>query len=613
MLDVSRPCDSKSRNPNRYTRNELEILIKRHRIPLSDAQIRQMSLTKLCDFVRAYPERREKHKHMLRARKEKEERNRLLLEKEKEKEMKRRKALKEIRKEKELIAHLLAEKRRAREAKEAMAKKKKANETCEKRSLLPLRYYQSNVVQFMNTHSRLLVYHKMGTGKTLTAVVTSQCFLDAFPHCKVVVISPASLLDNFRKDMKKYGNIRHEKSYEFYSIQKCTNLLKKGELNCRNKMVIIDEVHNYKTDIRRDKNGAIISGRNIFEGYKCFLHAQKLLLLTGTPLYNNPMDLNLYKVLLNYNPETTLSLFDMIQKFKKEPLDILRCKLSYHDYEQDDADYPTRIHKDIKILMNPEYQREYYRILKEIANDSEKTLLPKVFSNYTESNENQFFNLTRRATQNIDNNLHLNRKLQYVKNLVDKYEKRNTSLPPKERYKIVIYSEFKDHGIGLIQNIIHVPYATISGNTKIKERSTLVNDYNAGNITVMFLTRAGGEGIDLKGTDAIVIMEPTWNESNTEQVVARAIRFRSHEGPRKKVKVYRLCHVADSDITTASKNFIRQYLRGVGLKPPKVTNLLEHLVSSDLIIEVYQRAKQKVLKRIENELEKLSIEKNNCQ
>ena len=612
MLDETRPCDSKSRKPNRYTRSELEILIKRHRMPLSDAQVREMSVTKLCDYVRSYPERMERRRRTLRARKEEEDRKRILLEKKREEEKKRRKEIKEFREEKELIARILAEKRKARETEEANKKREKAMMVCDKRSLLPLRSYQSDVVEFMKHHSRLLVYHKMGTGKTLTAVVVSQCFLDAFPHRKVVVVSPASLLDNFRNGMKQYGNLRHEKNYEFYSIQKCTSLLKKGELNCRNKLVIIDEVHNYKTDVRRDKNGKIISGKNIFEGYKCFLRAQKLLLLTGTPLYNNPNDLNVYKVLLNYNPDKKQPLFDLINSFKEEPLDILRCKVSYHNFEKNNDEFPKRIDKTIQILMKPEYQKEYVTILKEILNDNQKRVLPKVFANYTESNENQFFNLTRRATQNIDSNLILNRKLHYVKHLVDKYEKRNRTLSPAERYKIIIYSQFKDHGIRLIQRIINVPFGTISGDTKVHVRSQLVQQYNQGDVTVLFLTKAGGEGLDLKGTDAIVIMEPTWNDNTTEQVIARAIRFRSHTGPRRKVKVYRLCHVADRDVTPSSKKFIKNYIRAVGLQPPKTTGLLEHLISSDMIIAVYQRAKQKALKKMEDELEKLSIEKNNC-
>ena len=42
-----------------------------------------------------------------------------------------------------------------------------------------------------------------------------------------------------------------------------------------------------------------------------------------------------------------------------------------------------------------------------------------------------------------------------MKDLVEKYDKRNQKLPPKERYKLVIYSQFKHPGINLIKNIIN--------------------------------------------------------------------------------------------------------------------------------------------------------------
>ena len=224
-------------------------------------------------------------------------------------------------------------------------------------------------------------------------------------------------------------------------------------------------------------------------------------------------------------------------------------------------------------------------------------------------------NLTRRATQNIDNNTKLNRKLFYVKDLVEKYDKRNQKLPPKERYKLVIYSQFKDHGINLIKNIINVPYGTISGDAKVSERAKIVKDYNDGKITILFITKAGGEGLDLKGTDAIILMEPTWNDNSSEQVIARAIRFRSHEErpeSRKKVRVYRLCHVAKEDLTSTTQKYIKKYIKDTKVKIPKIVDLANNLISCDLIMEVFQEAKQNVLNLFDVALQKLSIENNSC-
>ena len=549
MFSKSRPCDSKNRKKNRYTRKELEDLMFAAKEPLSKAVIKKMNMNELCAYLK-------------------------------------------------------------------LADKKKANPiNCMERSLIPLRDYQKRVVRYLKKVDRFLVYHKMGTGKTMTAVTASQCYLDEHPASRVIVVAPASLLDNFRNGMMQYGNLRRQDQYDFYSIQKCTKLLKEGALDCKNKMVIVDEVHNYKADVRANKAGKITSGKNILQGYKCFLKAKKLLLLTGTPIYNRPIDLNLYKVLLRFDPSTMkdMSILEIVKHFKEEPLDILRCSLSYYDYEKSDADFPKRIEKTLNIPMRPEYEARYKKILAELEEKDQKDLLPVIFKGYKESNENQFLNITRRATQNIDNNVKLNAKLDYVKDMVEKYQKKNSKLPPHDRYKMVIYSQFKDHGIHLIQNIISVPYGTISGTTKVSERAQIVRNFNEGNLTVLFITKAGGEGLDLKGTDAILLMEPTWNDNSSEQVIARAIRFKSHAGRaknRQKVQVLRLCHVAKEDTTKASDTFVKDYLRVEVDEVPKLKDLSENLISCDLIVETFQKAKQKVLNLFDRELQKLSIEAN---
>ena len=621
MLNENRPCDSKNRKKDRYTRKELENLVVMHHLPISSMAVKKMSMDDLCKYIKEYPEKHKKKIALMRVKKQHLVKKKKLEQDKKKKYIEQKKKRIAFQKQKALVKKLLDEKRKARQKEEKkkleLAAKAKAKKNCVFRSLVGLRDYQKNVVRYMNKHDRFLVYHKMGTGKTITAVTVSQCYLDKYPNSKVIVVSPASLLDNFKKGMMEYGNIRHKSQYEFYSIQKCTSLLKQDKLNCEGKLVIIDEVHNYKADIRIDKYGKIITGNNIFEGYKCFLKASKLLLLTGTPLYNRPIDVNLYKVLLNYNPETmsSLPILDLVKYFKKEPIETLKCKLSYYSVEKNDKDFPARINKVVKIPMLPAYEKEYKKILAEIKPNVTKEVIPKVFSKYKSSNENQFLNLTRRATQNIDNNTKLNRKLFYVKDLIEKYDKRNQKLPPKERYKLVIYSQFKDHGINLIKNIINVPYGTISGDAKVSERARIVKDYNDGKITILFITKAGGEGLDLKGTDAVILMEPTWNDNSSEQVIARAIRFRSHEErpeSRKKVRVYRLCHVAKEDLTSTTQKYIKKYIKDTKAKVPKIVDLANNLISCDLIMEVFQEAKQNVLNLFDVALQKLSIENNSC-
>lgn len=490
-------------------------------------------------------------------------------------------------------------------------------ENCLDRCDVPLRHYQKKVVDYINKNNRLLVYHKMGTGKTLTAVVSSQCYLDANPDKNVVVITPASLIDNFKKGILQYKNIKHKNNYKFYSIQKATNLLKKGELDCQNSMVIIDEVHNYRSEITFTKRTKQLKGGvNIFYGYKCFLKADKLLLLTGTVLYNKPDDLNLYKLLLNYdeNQCKDMDLGKIINFYSKKDLDCLKCKISFHDFQKNDADFPKRIDIYKNVAMSPSYEDMYHKIMFELFQSVEdRPILQSIFQNLNPKNQNNFENLARRAIQCIENSI-VNEKINTVLRQIERMRIANLKLQNKDKYKVVIYSQFKTHGIYLIKNKIEIPHAVISGDTKVQDRQKIVESYNQGKINVLFITKAGEEGLDLKGTDAVIIMEPSWNENTREQIIARAIRYKSHENRpnnRKVVRILNLIHTTKNDRSSKTKQHINKVMNKTYDKLPPM-KVLGDIQSIDLLMSKYQQIKQRLLDNTDKKLKLLTIEKNKC-
>ena len=56
----------------------------------------------------------------------------------------------------------------------------------------------------------------------------------------------------------------------------------------------------------------------------------------------------------------------------------------------------------------------------------------------------------------------------------------------------------------------------------------MIDQYNSGNIDVLLITTAGSESLDLKNTRQIHIMEMHWNMSKIDQIIGRAIRYKSH-------------------------------------------------------------------------------------
>ena len=67
-----------------------------------------------------------------------------------------------------------------------------------------------------------------------------------------------------------------------------------------------------------------------------------------------------------------------------------------------------------------------------------------------------------------------------------------------------------------------------TGDTSAEERDTLVAGFNRNDFNILLITKAGGEGLDLKGVRNIFILEGQWNMSVIDQAAARGIRCKSH-------------------------------------------------------------------------------------
>lgn len=74
-------------------------------------------------------------------------------------------------------------------------------------------------------------------------------------------------------------------------------------------------------------------------------------------------------------------------------------------------------------------------------------------------------------------------------------------------------------------------FGILSGDIDPEERARLIHDYNAKDspIKLLLLSGAVAEGIDLKRTRHVHVMEPFWNYARINQVKTRAIRYFSHE------------------------------------------------------------------------------------
>jgi superfamily II DNA or RNA helicase len=371
-------------------------------------------------------------------------------------------------------------------------------------------------------------------------LTASQCYLELHPHNNIIVISPASLIGNFKKEMVKYGSELSD-NYKFYSFDKFVSVAKYGLSECEKSMVIIDEVHNMRN-----------MGARYDAVYNCVVRSDKLLILTATPFVNSLLDLKSIIYLLYRDNRAIKKNGKIIYDVRPVNIDIgINKKIEYfadmfNKYVTQDDSYDIvlnnigyMLNKKVSFIndKNSEYfpKVKMYKLEMQMSqsfyNKYEKAIT--VDKNFGVSPE-KFFQGYRQAVNSIGDDSYTNEKINNILKIV------------KQGGRSVIYTNWLENGVYIITDLmIHnkISYSVISGKTSPKTRMEIVEYYNNGMFNVLIITKAGSEGLDLKETNNIIVMDPVWNPSALEQIIGRGVRFNSHANlPREQrvVNVYLL-------------------------------------------------------------------------
>ena len=72
----------------------------------------------------------------------------------------------------------------------------------------------------MKRNSNLLVCHATGLGKTLTAIVASQCFLDEHNQDgMILIVCPSSVVEQFREQIIRFYGDKDLNRYQIIDIK----------------------------------------------------------------------------------------------------------------------------------------------------------------------------------------------------------------------------------------------------------------------------------------------------------------------------------------------------------------------------------------------------------
>jgi ERCC4-related helicase len=361
----------------------------------------------------------------------------------------------------------------------------------------------------MVKHDGLVLYHSMGSGKTITSLAMVYQF--KFP---ILIISTKASRKNFQDDIKKM-NLDIAR-IEILTYQKVIKSIMDGKLDLSNYSVIIDEAHHLRT-------GTKLQSILITECMK----VKKIVLLTGTIFYNSLTDLSVLvniikrdEILPETNKEFKFFFWDDIYEAPGS-VDTLKERImgtiSYFKKSQD-LHYPTSYITYIKVDMSNAQISEYRHYLKKIL--SLDNIQHIDYSILDKRKVNNFLNVTRQLSNTLSNSPDFPKILaiwEYIK---------------KAPKPIIVYSNYLSNGI--LPLTVHldknkVSYSLYFGEQKEEKRNKIIDKYNNRQTDVLLITSAGSESLDLKNTRSIHIMEPHWNESKINQIVGRAIRYDSHK------------------------------------------------------------------------------------
>lgn len=385
-----------------------------------------------------------------------------------------------------------------------------------------LKDYQKNLLErLMSPIKGIIAYHSMGSGKTLVALSA----LSLFPKNKLV-IAPASMIPYYYMEAKKH-NISIFNT-EIYSYEKYLNI---DDSNKQYDLIVLDEAHRLRN-----------SKTKIYNKIKKVAYfSNKLLLLTGTAEYNQPVDICCLVSIINPNLDLPLTMTEFEERYINSKTYTLKKLTSllekiakyvdiYDAYQS--RDYPIIRDKIIKVPMSAP-QTKVYKFL--------ESKMPK---------------WARRAIQqdiplSVLENAKLNVFSSAVRQASDSLQKYDPSAPLSDSSKLylaaqnmitysatpyfrgIFFSNYINAGIvpySKILQINNVNYYIFTGKTSKKNKEAIVNEFNeiSPSPKILLISSSGAEGLNFIGTTLIQILEPHFNQAKINQMIWRGIRLHSH-------------------------------------------------------------------------------------
>lgn len=462
--------------------------------------------------------------------------------------------------------------------------------------------HQDDGLNKLEESGGVILHHSTGSGKTktfLTAVENAH----KDPEAHALVVAPASLITNLDKEIDKHGLKVDKSRLTAMSYEKAVNSADELKKN-KYALAVADEAHK----LRDGKTKRTQTLREILTG------ADKRILATATGVYNKPSDIaslvniaageqvlpedsktfekqflqvkdkprTLLQYLTGKKPEQVTTL-----KNEKSLKEVFNKHVSYYDSAEDPKakdKFPSKTESVIETEMSPEQKRMYSYV----EGDMPFMLRMKVraglpLDKQEKASLNAFATGVRQAS---NSHRHLSSSptaVPYTPKIEKALSQVKAKMESDKNYRGLAYSNYLEAGLDEYSARLKkegIKHGLYNGSLTREEKDALVKDYNSGKTPLLLISSSGAEGLDLKGTKHVQILEPHFNKSKIRQVVGRAARYESHEHlPEEERKVEVEHYLSTLPKTTFGQaTSIDKYLYGMSDEKDEVFDKIKALM-----------------------------------
>lgn len=411
------------------------------------------------------------------------------------------------------------------------------NEKTDKVQLFP---YQEEGIRFATFREGAIIADEMGLGKTVQAIFAAILKKEMFEFNRTLVICPASLKDQWRREIEKFTNEtceivegfpeyraeRYQKSNAFFHIINYETALRDATELTKYPpdFIILDEaqrVKNYDTQtshaIKRipKKHALVITGtpieNRLIDLYSIVNFVDKNFL---TPLW----EFSYQHCYFDHRAKNRITGYYNLQNLKERLSEILIRREKRDVFKQ----LPTVREMDIPVEMHPvqsDYHASFSRgvasiLAKKIKTAFDMQRLMNLLTNMRMVCDSSYL---------IDHETNHSPKLEELEYiLMEKMELKTT-----ER-KIIIFSEWKrmNNIIGGMLRKHNVGFVELNGSVPVKKRGNLIAEFEDNPRCKVFIsTEAGGSGLNLQVADTVINFELPWNPAKKNQRIGRIDRL----------------------------------------------------------------------------------------